>query len=100
MREPLTPAGELRPEALAAELALLGSDLHGFDNGDRAHLRKIARALVDPSPNAVPVALALAMEAVQHRASVALARTRPEATLLVAVLWLLTRAAEHPAPPG
>ncbi len=76
------------PAGLAAQLAVLGGDLPGFDNGDRAHLRRIAYALGQPQRNRAE-ALRLAREAVRIRADTPATRARPEAVLLEAVLWLL-----------
>lgn len=76
------------PLGLAVQLAVLGGDLPGFDNGDRARLRRIAYAL-GPTQQDHKEALRLAREAVRIRADTAAMRSRPEAVLLEAVLWLL-----------
>jgi len=76
------------PAAVAAQLAVLGSDLPGFDNGDRAHLRRVAHALGGMQRNR-DEALRLAREAMAARASIAAQCSRPEAVLLQAVLYLL-----------
>lgn len=74
--------------AVAQQLAILGSELPGFDNGDRQQLRRIAFALggmlADPAE-----ALRLARDAVDKRCLGAPQQSRPEAVLLMAVLWLL-----------
>lgn len=88
--EEQTQIARQRPRALAAALAVTCSDLPGFDNADRAHMRRVALALLHGNNDE---ALALALRAVQDRASCGAKRARPEAVILEAVLWLLVH---HP----
>lgn len=78
------------PRELAAALAVTCSDLPGFDNADRAYLRRVAVALTRGDADA---AMALALGAVDARASCGAARARPEAVILECVTWLLAHAA-------
>lgn len=80
------------PHALALQLAIVASDLPGFDCADRAYLRRVGLAL-GPMQSDAAEALRLAREAVAARAGVGSMRSRPEAALLHCVLWLLGRAA-------
>lgn len=86
------------PRELAAALAVTCSDLPGFDNADRAYMRRVAVALTRGDGDE---AMALALRAVAARASCGAARARPEAVIVETVLWLLAHAATaQPAAAG
>jgi hypothetical protein len=98
MMAPVTPAWsadelavvDAPPHALAQQLAILASELPGFDCADRAYLRRAALAL-SPMQGNREEALRLVRQAVAARAGVGSQRARPEAVFLEAVLWLLAR---------
>jgi hypothetical protein len=83
-----TTVAQQRPRALAAALAVTCSDLPGFDNADRAYMRRVALALMHGDGDE---ALTIALQAVNARASCGATRARPEAVILEAVLWLLAQ---------
>lgn len=76
------------PRELATVLAVTCSDLPGFDNADRAWMRRVAVALTRGDDTE---AMALALSAVDARAGCGYRRARPEAVQVEAVLWLLAR---------
>lgn len=92
---PLLRVQDATAAEVAAQLAVLASELPGFDNGDRAKLRRIAFALGGFQRDQAE-ALRLADEAVRDRAGVAGQRSRPEAVFLMTVLWLLSQPPRAP----
>lgn len=82
------PAG---PQGLAQWLAIIGSDIPGFDNGDRHVLRRIAMALA--APDGLPLARRMVAHAVGSSRTAtgapAFGDARPERALLAAVHYLL-----------
>lgn len=90
-------AAQQGPRELATVLAVTCSDLPGFDNADRAYMRRVAVAL---TRGADDEAMALALRAVHARASCGATRARPEAVIVETVLWLLAQAARQGATGG
>lgn len=82
------------PREMAAALAIICSDLPGFDNADRAYMRRVAVALTRGDAEE---AMALALRAVDARASCGALRARPEAVMVEAVAWLLALQGGHQA---
>lgn len=102
------PLLRLPPHRLALQLAVMGAELPGWDNGDRAGLRRVAYALAGGAPDCRRQALGLCAELVEARGRTAFSPSRHELVLLLAVTYLLAliepaaraaRAAPEGAPP-
>jgi hypothetical protein len=86
----LSPLTTASPKTLALWLAIIGGDMPGFDNGDRANLRRIAQGLSGALP--AEKLHALCTDAVMRRDThLAWMSSRPEAVLLAVVFYLVVR---------
>lgn len=87
------------PLQLAQWLAILGGDMPGFDNADRAAMRRAAQAMVLPG-GAPAAAELLQASLLQHVGLRERYVWRPECVLQAAVCYLLTLPDASQRPPA